>query len=210
MKIEVKNLSKKFNEREILKDINISFYSGNIYCLAGPNGSGKSLFLKLLCGSDNPTEGEILLNGKSLIRRRFFSNKKKQLIENSEFLPNLTGYENLKLIAKIKKDISDDDILISLKKVNLIDFKDYKYREYSFGMRQRLMIAKVLMEDPKVIILDDPFNGIDEDIKHYLIDVLKFAKDRDRIVIISTINDIEIKRLADVTYSFYNGNLLWA
>ena len=209
MKIEVKNLSKKFNEREVLKDINISFYSGNIYCLAGPNGSGKSLFLKLLCGSDNPTAGEILLNGKSLVRRKFFSNRKKQLIENSEFLPNLSGLENLKLIAKIKKGITDDDMLIALKKVNLLEFKDYKYREYSFGMRQRLMIAKVLMEDPKVIILDDPFNGVDENVKTYLIDVLKYAKDRDRIVIISTINDSEVKRIADITYSFYNGNLLW-
>lgn len=209
MKIEVKNLSKKFNEREVLKDINISFYSGNIYCLAGPNGSGKSLFLKLLCGSDNPTKGEILLNGKNLIRRRFFSRKQRKLIENDEFLPNLTGYENLQLIAKIKKDISNEDILVALKKVKLIDYMDCKYRKYSFGMRQRLMIAKVLMEDPKVIILDDPFNGVDADVKKYLIDVLKFAKDRDRIVIISTINDIEIKRLADVTYSFSDGNLFW-
>lgn len=209
MKIEVRNLTKQFNKREILKGINISFQSGNIYCLSGPNGSGKSIFLNLLCGNDEPSSGEILLNGKSIFKKTLFFNKRKQLVDNTIFLPSLTGYENLKMIAKKNKNIMEDDILVALKKVNLIDCKDQQYCEYSFGMRQRLIIAKVLMEDPKIIILDDPFNGVDDAIKKYLIELLKFAKGRDRLVIISTNNDIDIKSIADVNYQFLDGNLLW-
>lgn len=210
MKIEVRNLTKQFNKREILKGINISFQSGNIYCLSGPNGSGKSIFLNLLCGNDEPSSGEILLNGKSIFKKTLFFNKRKQLVDNTIFLPSLTGYENLKMIAKKNKNIMEEDILVALKKVNLIDCKDQQYCEYSFGMRQRLIIAKVLMEDPKIIILDDPFNGVDDAIKKYLIELLKFAKGRDRLVIISTNNDIDIKSIADVNYQFLDGNLLWA
>lgn len=209
MKIEVRNLTKQFNKKEILKGINISFQSGNIYCLSGPNGSGKSIFLNLLCGNDEPSSGEILLNGKSIFKKTLFFNKRKQLVDNTIFLPSLTGYENLKMIAKKNKNIMEDDILVALKKVNLIDCKDQQYCEYSFGMRQRLIIAKVLMEDPKIIILDDPFNGVDDAIKKYLIELLKFAKGRDRLVIISTNNDIDIKSIADVNYQFLDGNLLW-
>lgn len=209
MKIEVRNLTKQFNKKEILKGINISFQSGNIYCLSGPNGSGKSIFLNLLCGNDEPSSGEILLNGKSIFKKTLFFNKRKQLVDNTIFLPSLTGYENLKMIAKKNKNIMEEDILVALKKVNLIDCKDQQYCEYSFGMRQRLIIAKVLMEDPKIIILDDPFNGVDDAIKKYLIELLKFAKGRDRLVIISTNNDIDIKSLADVNYQFLDGNLLW-
>lgn len=209
MKIEVRNLTKQFNKREILKGVNISFQSGNIYCLSGPNGSGKSIFLNLLCGNDEPSSGEILLNGKSIFKKTLFFNKRKQLVDNTIFLPSLTGYENLKMIAKKNKNIMEEDILVALKKVNLIDCKDQQYCEYSFGMRQRLIIAKVLMEDPKIIILDDPFNGVDDAIKKYLIELLKFAKGRDRLVIISTNNDIDIKSIADVNYQFLDGNLLW-
>ena len=209
MKIEVRNLTKQFNKKEILKGINISFQSGNIYCLSGPNGSGKSIFLNLLCGNDEPSSGEILLNGKSIFKKTLFFNKRKQLVDNTIFLPSLTGYENLKMIAKKNKNIMEEDILVALKKVNLIDCKDQQYCEYSFGMRQRLIIAKVLMEDPKIIILDDPFNGVDDAIKKYLIELLKFAKGRDRLVFISTNNDIDIKSIADVNYQFLDGNLLW-
>ena len=210
MKIEVKNLTKHFKEKEILKDINISFYSGNIYCLSGPNGSGKSIFLNLLCGTVEPSSGEILLNGKNILKKNLFFNRRKQLVDNTNFSLTLTGYENLKMIAKKNKNITDEDILIALKKVNLIEYKDQRYCEYSFGMRQRLIIAKVLMEDPKIIILDDPFTGVDEPIKQYLIELLKFAKGRDRIVIISTNNDIDIKSVADVNYHFLDGKLLWS
>ena len=131
-------------------------------------------------------------------------------MDNTNFSLTLTGYENLKMIAKKNKNITDEDILIALRKVNLIADKDQRYCEYSFGMRQRLIIAKVLMEDPKIIILDDPFTGVDEPIKKYLIELLKFAKGRDRIVIISTNNDIDIKSIADVNYRFLDGKLLWA
>ena len=133
MKIEVRNLTKQFNKKEILKGINISFQSGNIYCLSGPNGSGKSIFLNLLCGNDEPSSGEILLNGKSIFKKTLFFNKRKQLVDNTIFLPSLTGYENLKMIAKKNKNIMEEDILVALKKVNLIDCKDQQYCEYSFG-----------------------------------------------------------------------------
>ncbi len=210
MKIEVKNLTKKFKERVIFNNINISFYSGNIYCLSGPSGCGKSLFLKILSGNDCPTAGDILLNGISIVHRKFIFWKRKPLVKFFKFVANLSGFDNLKSIAKKKGNITDDDILVILKKLNLFNYKDLEYSKYSYGMKRRLKIAGILMEDPQIIILDEPLHGVDQDVKEQIINILKFAASRNRIVIITTNNDLETKNLADVTYKISDGNISWA
>ena len=184
MKIEVKNLSKKFKDDVILSDINLTFESGNIYGLVGRNGSGKSVFLKMLCGFYYPTSGEILYDGHNYISNKEYPKDVRALIEKPSFMPDLSGFENLKLLAAIQNKISDKDIIKSLKDVNLDDERDKKYNIYSQGMRQKLGIAQVLMENPKVMILDEPFNGIEGESVKKIIKLLKELKKQDKIIII--------------------------
>lgn len=205
MRIDVKNVSKSFKDNVILSDVNMSFESGKIYGLAGRNGSGKSLLLKMLCGLYIPTSGVILYDGVKINPRVDIPKHIAALIEKPAFFPNLTGYENLKLLADIKKEIGDKEILESLEKVNLITEKDKKFSKYSLGMKQKLGIAQAIMEDNQVIILDEPFNGIENDtvlkIKSYLKELANSGK---TIILSSHIKD-DLEELSDKIYYFDAG-----
>ena len=163
MNIKVKNVTKVFNENAIIKDITYEFKTGNIYGLYGRNGSGKSVFLKLLSGFYLPTSGVILYDGKNYNENNEFPPSLRVLIEKPTFFPDMTGFENLKLLAKIQNKISDLEIEKALEIVNLLDQKDKKYSKYSLGMKQKLGIAQVIMEDPQIMFLDEPFNGIEQE-----------------------------------------------
>ena len=186
MKIQIKNLSKSFKGITILDNVSIEFESGKIYGLIGRNGSGKSVFLKLLCNFYVPTSGEILYDGLNINEKNIFLPDTRALIEKPSFLPDLSGFDNLKLLASIQGKIGDKEINESLKKVNLFDDKDKKYKIYSLGMKQKLGIAQVLMEDPKVMILDEPFNGIEEKTAEKLRNILKEEVKKDKIIIIAS------------------------
>jgi len=207
MKIEVKNLSKKFKDDVILSDINLTFESGNIYGLVGRNGSGKSVFLKMLCGFYYPTSGEILYDGHNYISNKEYPKDVRALIEKPSFMPDLSGFENLKLLAAIQNKISDKDIIKSLKDVNLDDERDKKYNIYSQGMRQKLGIAQVLMENPKVMILDEPFNGIEGESVKKIIKLLKELKKQDKIIIISSHIKEDIESCSDKIYICDGGSI---
>lgn len=207
MKIEVQNLEKKFKNNTILSDVNLEFTSGHIYGLAGRNGSGKSVFLKILCGLYKPTLGIILFNGKNYHLDNMFVPNLRALIEKPSFFPDLTGYENLELLAKIQNKISSNEILSSLKRVNLIEEKDKLYKEYSLGMKQKLGIAQVIMENPDILILDEPFNGIEEEtvkkISNYLLELKHLGK----LIIISSHIKEDLNYLCDEIYYFDNGKV---
>ena len=205
MKIEVKNLSKSFKDISIINNINIKFESGNIYGLYGRNGSGKSVFLKLLCGFYRPTEGEILYDGINLDGNLKFPQNLRALIEKPSFFPELTGYENLKLLAQIQNKISDKEILESLETVNLIQEKDKKFSKYSLGMKQKLGIAQAIMENPDIIILDEPFNGVEQVSVEKIINYLKNEKMKNKIIIFCTHIKEDLDKLADKIYYFDNG-----
>ncbi len=160
MKIVLENVCKSFNHNLVLDKINVTFESGKIYGLNGRNGSGKSVLLKLLCGIYNVSDGSILYDGKP-IKEAIITNKVRALIEKPSFFPDLTGFENLQLLAKIQNIISDEDILKAMEIVNLSSEKDKKFSKYSLGMKQKLGIAQVIMENPDVLFLDEPFNGVD-------------------------------------------------
>lgn len=207
MKLEVKNITKCFNDKLVLKNLNLEFESGKIYGLLGPNGSGKSVFLKILCGYYEPTEGKILLDGQDISRKKIFSPRKKDLIEKSKFFQNMSGYDNLKLVAKIKREIAEEDILVSLKNVNLLEDMDKKIKEYSDGMKRKLAVAQVLMENPRVIILDEPFEGLDDETKNDLAKILENAKYRNRIIIIAAASKMDIDGVVDVVIEFKDGQI---
>jgi len=186
MKIELKNVNKSFKNNQILKDVNMILESGNIYGLYGRNGSGKSVLLKLICGFYIPDSGKILYDGRDLNQDGLFPENLRAFIERPSFYPDLTGYQNLKLLADIQKKIGEKEIISALETVNLIEEKDKKYSKYSLGMKQKLGIAQAIMEDPNILILDEPFNGIEEKTVSQLIDYLLEEKKKDKIIIICT------------------------
>ena len=207
MKIEVKNVSKNFKNVEILHDVSMSFESGNIYSLVGTNGSGKSVFLKILCGFYNPTSGEILQDGVNYIKNKSFPKSTRCLIEKPQFLPELSGLENLQLLASIQNNITNQEILDTLKLVHLDKEQNKKYSNYSLGMKQKLGIAQVLMEDPELIILDEPFNGIEKQTAIELRNVLKDLANKNKIIVIASHIEEDIKKLSDQVFEFDSGTV---
>lgn len=206
MKIEIKNLSKSFKDNLIIDNINIAFKSGKIYGLWGRNGAGKSVFLKLISGFYIPTSGEVLFDGQNYNKTKQFPPSMRVLIEKPAFFPDLTGFENLKILADIQHKITDEDILKSLEIVNLLSEKDKKYSKYSLGMKQKLGIAQAIMEDPEIIILDEPFNGIEEETVKKLISYFKKIK-KNKIIIISSHIKEDLNELSDKIYEFDMGKI---
>lgn len=207
MKIEVIGVSKKFNNNTVLNNANIVFESGKIYGFVGRNGSGKSVLMKLICGYLKPTTGKIVYDNKILNKDIKCPINTRCLIENLSFIGNISGYRNLELLANIEKKIGKKEIEETLRKVNLYNDKDKKYHTYSLGMKQKLGIAQVLMENPSVIVLDEPFNGIEEETVHKLRDILKEEKEKGKIIILSSHMREDIDFLADVVYKLDNGNI---
>lgn len=207
MKIELKNVSKSYKKNVILKDINVKFEDGKIYGFIGKNGSGKTVLLKLICGYIKPTTGNIYYDEKILNKDIDIPPSTRCLIENPQFLPYKTGFQNLKLLADILKLIDEKEIEETLKKVNLYNEKDKLYHKYSLGMKQKLGIAQVLMENPHVIILDEPFNGIEEETAKKLRNVLIEEKNKGKIIIIASHIKEDIDILVDVLYKVDNNNI---
>lgn len=205
MKIEIKNVQKKFNKNIVLENVNATFESGKIYGFIGRNGSGKTVLLKMICGFFTPTEGEILIDGINVIKEKSFPKETRALIEKPKFIPDLSGFENLKLLARIQNKIGEKEILETLEKVNLLKEKDKKYAEYSLGMKQKLGIAQVLMEDPKIILLDEPFNGIESETTEKLRDLLLEEKKRGKLIILATHIKDDLTTIIDELYEFDGG-----
>ncbi len=207
MKLEIKNVSKSFKNNLVLDNVSLTFQSGKIYGLEGRNGSGKSVFLKMICAFYVPNEGEILLDGYNYIAHNDFPKNTRALIENPDFISDISGYENLKLLAAIQGKITDDVIIDYLKKFSLYEAKDKKFSEYSIGMKQKLGIIQVLMENPDIIILDEPFNGIDEasvkQIKEYILELKK----QDKLILISSHIKNDLEELCDEIYNFESGHV---
>lgn len=205
MKLEIKNLSKKFKDVYVLKDINLTFESGKIYGFTGRNGSGKSVLLKIICGFYTPSTGEVLLDNYNYILNNDFPKSTRCLIEKPNFLPDLTGYENLKLLASIENKIGDKEIMDTIEKLNLKEEINKKYGKYSLGTKQKLGIAQVLMEDPKLIVLDEPLNGIENETAKEVRKILNEEKKKDKIIIVASHIKEDIDTLADVVYNIDNG-----
>lgn len=205
MKITVNNLMKEFKQITVVNNVSASFESGKIYGLIGRNGSGKSVFLKMLCGFYVPTSGEILFDGVDYIKENGFPKNTRAMIEKPDFIPDLTGFENLKLLASIQNKIGDEEIIKALEEVNLINDKDKKFSKYSLGMKQKLGIAQVIMENPNVMIFDEPFNGIEEESVTKIKKTLKLLKKEGKLIFISSHIKEDLDNLADKIYLIDNG-----
>lgn len=206
MKIEICNISKMFKDNVILDDINMTLLEGNIYGFKGRNGSGKSVLLKIMCDLISPTKGEVRVNGKNILGNACQYNI-GALIENPTFFANLSGYDNLKLLAEIKNIIDEEEINKALDIVNLKDEKMKKYGKYSLGMKQKLGIAQAIMEDQKIILLDEAFNGIEDDTVIKIKKYLKVQKEKGKIIVITSHIKEDLEELCDKIYFFKNGKV---
>lgn len=207
MKITINNLTKKFKDEIVLNNINMILESGNIYGIIGQNGSGKSVLLKIICAFYIPSQGEVLIDNINYCNGKNFPKNLRALIEKNAFLPDISGFNNLKLLAKIENKITDEEINESLKIVNLYEEKDKMFSKYSMGMKQKLGIASALMEDPEIIILDEPFNGIDEESKEKITNELIKIKNN-KIIIITSHIKAEITSLCDHVFEMKNGKII--
>lgn len=203
--IKVENICKKIKNNEIIKNISYQFDCGKIYGLYGRNGSGKTVFLKLLSGFYKLDSGSVLYDGVIYSKNNVCKDV-RVLIDGPSFYGDLSGYDNLKLLADINKKISNKEIDDILKVVNLYDEKDKKYSKYSLGMKQKLGIAQALMENTKYIFLDEPFNGVEEATVTKLIDYIKSIKE-DKVIIISTHIKEDLDNISDVIIKIGDGKI---
>mgnify|MGYP004473325503 FL=1 len=208
MKIELKNISKSFKKEKVLDNISYTFNEKRIYGIVGANGSGKSVLLKVLAGLYKASRGEVLFDGKNYQQEKIFPHFIGAAIEYPGFINDLTGWDNLLLLAGIKKFIGKEEINEILEVVGLSKDKDKKYGTYSLGMRQKLSLAQALMEKPLIILLDEPFNGIDrasvKKIKEYL--VLQKEEEKALIIITTHIKD-DLEDLVDEKLYLEDGKL---
>lgn len=187
--IEANNITKKYGNFKALNNLNINISKGDIYGLVGKNGAGKTTLIRILCKLEKPTSGYYSLYGVSSNNNNIYKELSRvgALIENPYLYYNMTAYDNLKVLFKLKGIPSYDDINSLLEEVGLLKYKDKKVYTYSLGMRQRLMIAMLLVGNPDILILDEPINGLDpEGIIEIRELLLKLNKDRNITILISS------------------------
>ena len=206
--LEVQNVVKRFRDQVVLKNVSISFEKGQIHGIVGRNGSGKTVLFKCICGLMHPEEGVILVNGKRVGRDVDMPEDIGAIIEAPGFLPNYSGYKNLRFLANIRRKIGKEEILNVLKTVGLDPESRKHVGKYSLGMRQRLGIAQAIMEDPEILILDEPMNGLDnagvQDIRALLLEL----KAQGKTILLASHNHEDIAALCDTVHEMDGGVLL--
>lgn len=207
MRLELKNITKKFKSNYVIDHLSIEFEPGHIYGLIGANGSGKSVLFKMICGSMKPTSGVILFDGEDYLKKYGVPKSTRAIIESPSFIGSITGFDNLKMIAKIQNRLSDSDIVEVMKKVGLEREMHKKVRDYSMGMKQKLAIAQVIMEEENLILLDEPFNGLDFKSADEIRNIIFNLKDKDRIIIVASHVKEDMIKLADKIYLLVEGKL---
>lgn len=204
--LEVKGVKKKLGKREIIKGLDLSVNEGEIFGFLGPNGAGKTTTIRMLVGLISPNEGEIMVCGKSILSEKEQALKNVgAVVENPELYKYLSGRENLMQIARIRK-VSKEEVEELIELVGLKDRINDKVRKYSLGMKQRLGLAAALIGNPKLLILDEPTNGLDPSgIIDFRDVVKKAAKERGMAVFISSHILSEVQNLCDRVAFINNG-----
>ena len=207
MKIEIKEYTKELDHNIILKNINLQLEGGKIYGLIGRNGSGKSILLKSICGLAEINTGEIKINNKILGKDIEFSPDIGAVLDGAGFIPYLSGFKNLKLLASINNKITDEDIRETMKSLLLEPNDNKPYKKYSLGMKHKLALAQALMESPKILILDEPFNAIDNESVKEIRDRLIKYRDKGALILITSHIAEDIILMCDEVFKINNGEL---
>lgn len=202
--LRLKNVSKRFRDNEIIKDTNYLFEEGKIYLIRGKNGVGKTVLLKILCGLMKPTTGKVEYNDKDINNQIL---NYGVIIETPVFWKDKTGYETLEFLASIRNEIGKEDIDKVLEIVGLSDVKNKNVKKYSLGMKQRLGIAQAIMENPKILLFDEPTNSLDDDGVEMFKKVLLAEREKGKLIIVVSHSIEEIQDISDYTLYLKNNSL---
>ena len=208
MYIELCDISKTIKGATVLKDINLRFEGGKVYGLKGKNGCGKTMLMRVISGLIKPTTGTVDINGKKLWKDIGFPESIGTLIENPSFIDGYTGYKNLKMLADIKGVIGESEVREAIEKVGLDPDDKRKYRKYSLGMKQKLGIACTFMENPDIVIMDEPINAIDQSGVELVRNILDDLKKSGKIIIIACHDADEMNMLADEIIHMEEGKIV--
>ena len=206
--IKIENAAKKIKDTVIYENIDMVCESGSIVGLIGKNGAGKTMLLKSICGLTNYTGGEITVLGKKIGKDVEIPDSVGVIIEVPGFLPNLSGYKNLKYLADIKGKIGKDRIFEVIRQVGLDPESKKHVGKYSLGMRQRLGIAQALMEDPEILLLDEPMNGLDNKGVAEIKEILKDLRKRNKTIILASHHMEDIDELCDTVVVMDGGKII--
>lgn len=206
--IEVTGVRKKIRNMVLIDRVSLTIAKGRTVGFVGNNGSGKTLLLKLISGLYRVTDGIIIVGGKILGRDVDFPDNMGVIIETPGFISNMSGYKNLRMLARIKNKITDEDIREAIRFVGLEPDDKKLVGKYSLGMRQRLSLAQAIMEKPDILVLDEPFNGLDregcEEMRKYLLDL----KSQGKTILIASHLDKDIELLCDDVYEMDQGRIV--
>ena len=206
--IEVSNVSKKYKDKMLVEDVSFTVEEGEILGIVGLNGSGKTVLLKCICGLMDYSAGSIKVDGKIIGKDCEYPKNMGVIIETPGFLPYHSGYKNLEYLASLRKKITKQDIKDVLVKVGLDGEEKKLVSKYSLGMRQRLGIAQAIMENPELLILDEPMNGLD---KEGIVEVRKLLldmKSEGKTMIVTSHNEEDIKVLCDKVIEMDKGRVV--
>ena len=203
--VEIKNYCKSIKSRPILNNVSYNFEYGKIYGIYGHNGSGKTMLLRAIAGLLVPDSGSVVIDGKVLHKDMSFPPSIGIVIENMNLLPQYNAFDNLKILGKIKKTATDEDIKTALERVGLKS--DSTVKKFSLGMTPRLNIAQAVFEKQKIILLDEPTNALDNDGVQLIYKLLKEEKERGALVVITTHHKEDLEEVCDVVLEMTEGEL---
>ena len=195
--ISVQGVSKSFGDAEVLHEVSRDFEEGKIHGIVGNNGSGKTVLMKCICGFLRPDRGKILVRGRQVGRDMDFPDDMGIIIETPGFLPNLSGMKNLALLASLRRRADREAIRRTIERVGLDPDSRKPVGKYSLGMRQRLGIAQAIMEDPSILILDEPLNGLDKTGAAHMRALIRELRTQGKTVILASHNQTDIDELCD-------------
>lgn len=205
--IMIEHISKSFRKIPVLTDVSAGFERGKIHGIIGHNGSGKTVLMKIICGLTDADSGEVFINGERQKNGSAYKFNIGAIIETPGFLPTQSGFKNLQYLASIHNKIGDEEIKNVMKQVNLEPDDKKPVGKYSLGMRQRLGLAQAIMEDPDILILDEPMNGLDKDgvkdMRQYLLEL----KARGKTILIASHSAEDIDALCDTVCEMEKGKL---
>lgn len=205
--IYFENYNKVIKNTTILENINIKLEKGKIYGFVERNGSGKSMLFKGICGLIKATKGKVVVSGKEIGKDVDFPENIGVLIENPGFLEHVSGFNNLKYLADIQNKINNEQIVQALEIVELNPKDKRAVKKYSLGMKQRLGIAQAIMEDPEILILDEPMNGLDKQGVRNIRDLILELKDKGKTILLASHNSDDIELLCDKVYEIDRGRI---
>lgn len=208
--LDVRSVSKVYGKQKALDDVNISINQGEVVGLVGPNGAGKSTLMKIIVGLIRNYDGVVEVNGEDILKMHTESQKKIGcVIENPGFYPELSGYDNLLYFSKISGCSQKEDIEEAIDLFEIREFIHKKVKKYSLGMKQRLGLAQAVLGNPKLLVLDEPTNGLDPNIILSIRNTIKYlSKEKNVSIIISSHILSEVESMCSRVYLIKNGKII--